>query len=157
MKLMHPPQVVGGHVQHFDVSPLIVKVEKCILIEDVLQLLGVCPWTTAMPPGLSEEDVAHARSVTLERVLEGYAATPSHNGDHGHSDCAVCRFPGPVHNYQIKAQSMPEKKELIQWGTAAIIEKVQLFPEDVESVLDALLLKWCQGSSASDPLVVLTP
>lgn len=148
IKLIHPPQVIGGRAHYFDVAPLTITVEKCLAIEDVLKLTGAPIWSTATPAHVTEEVLDRSKGVILEKLLEDLKLTTEPDTSDGHSSCLVCSLPKGLQNSQIRMQSMPEKKDLIEWGSKDIEEKARLFPEDVESVLDALLLKWCRGAGS---------
>lgn len=58
------------------------------------------------------------------------------------SKCKLCSLIKEAQNYQIIPVSLPTRKQLIEWGALDVAQKAREFPNDVESVLDAILHRY---------------
>lgn len=132
--LVHPPQAVDGHIHYFDAPPLRFKVDKSVGFDVMLQKISLSVRDTTVPTHMTEETHRHLRMITVTNVT---------------NDPSGCPSPKKLQYYQITEESMPNRRVLIEWESAYIKEKADLFPEDVESILDAFLLKWCKGPSSN--------
>ncbi|TAQ91046.1 hypothetical protein B7494_g666 [Chlorociboria aeruginascens] len=54
----------------------------------------------------------------------------------------LCLVHKRMESYRITSESLPTPKRLVEWGIYDIPEKARLFPNDVESIIDAIFLSY---------------
>ena len=151
IRLTHPPEIFGDHVYSFQAEPLIIRVQECLAIEDVLSLMGIRTYSSTPVPALSSlrenwRDVLNAATLDgLEsRVLRGGTPPSFHDEE--------CFLQSLLGNCQIVVESLPKIDTLIKWGSQDIYQKAKVIPTDVESVLDGVLVQYLKGGESA-PLV----
>jgi len=148
--MIHPPEVNGDKVYHFKGSPLTIVVEECFTIEDLLDFIGIKPWSTA-PTSTPESLFENSKAVLIDKLVADIKEKLAPE-DTTKCHSQLCFLQKITRNYQIRPDSLPTMKELVEWGALDVAQKAREFPNDAESVLDAILHRYV-NKARPGPLV----